>query len=367
MSTYRLLLATTALSTLATAPLGAAEVTPGGNLDIELSGFARFLATGGDWESTQLVDGLSKELDFVNDTEVHVTATGRDEASGLEYGGTIEFEADTNRLDNSDETWLFLRGGFGEVRLGDDDGIADFGGMAVNAAGIAAGTGGLDGTKVDTYVTKVFEPLGTSDATKIAYYTPSFSGFSAGASYTPQLDGIDSGANNGDALASTEVEAQNVLEGALVYEGELGGGETVLGLSGLVGDLKDADEDVFGTGNNYWALQAGAQIELFGLKFAGSYLTEEVGSFEQQGITAGVGYEYGALSFSVNYGLTLDTENADFDNPYILIFSTSYTLAPGLTLDSDIRYVDNDTQGALAEEFEDDSGVAGVVQVGLSF
>ena len=39
---------------------------------------------------------LSRGLDFRNDTEVHVIARGKSEETGLEYGATIEFEADTN-------------------------------------------------------------------------------------------------------------------------------------------------------------------------------------------------------------------------------------------------------------------------------
>jgi hypothetical protein len=37
-------------------------------------------------------------------TAVHVVARGQHDATGLEYGGTIEFEADTSREDDTDET-----------------------------------------------------------------------------------------------------------------------------------------------------------------------------------------------------------------------------------------------------------------------
>ena len=366
MPAHRLLLASTALSGLVAVPssLEAAEVAPGGALDVTLSGFARFLATGGDWDATQLDPDLSRELDFQNDTEVHVIARAKDEQTGLEYGGTIEFEADTNRTDNADETWIFVRGGFGEVRLGDQDGAAAFSGMAVSAATIAAGTGGLDGTQVDTYVTKAYEPLGTSDATKIFYYTPTMAGFQLGGSYTPQLDGIDSGANNGDALATTDVEAQNVVEGAIVFEDELGEVGTTLGVSGLLGEIKD--EATFG-GDDWWALQGGAVLELFGFSLAGSYLIEEEGDFAQQAVTAGIAYEFGPLAVSLNYAYTLETDTYDFDNPSNLILSATYALAPGLTLDGDLAVIDNDLTGELAGEFNDDNGVAGVVQLGLAF
>jgi predicted porin len=135
---------------------------------------------------------LSEDLDFSNDTEVHVILRGKHDASGIEYGGTVEFEADTNRTDNTDESWIFLRGGFGEFRFGDEDGVAD--NSAIGAQTIAAGTGGIDGSIVDAVAIGVVFPTNSNDATKIRYYTPSFGGFQVGVSYTPNQLNVDSGA-----------------------------------------------------------------------------------------------------------------------------------------------------------------------------
>src|SRR3712207_5548857 len=79
----------------------AAETLPGAALDLTITGFARFLAAYGNLQ-TKFDDRSS--FDFRNDTEVHVVAQGVHDATGVEYGGTIEFEADTNREDNTDET-----------------------------------------------------------------------------------------------------------------------------------------------------------------------------------------------------------------------------------------------------------------------
>src|SRR5688500_7375693 len=101
-----------------TTPASTAEVTPGGALDLTISGFMRFLWAYGDLddkprEGIRLGDFNSN--DFLTDTEVHVTLRGVHDA-GLEYGGTIEFEADTAQEEangaNTDETWIFVRGGF---------------------------------------------------------------------------------------------------------------------------------------------------------------------------------------------------------------------------------------------------------------
>ena len=173
-------------SSLATA----AEVLPGGYPDITITGFARFKAHGGDINEARLGDdpNFSNELDFSNDTEVHVLARAKSEQTGLEYGGTVEFEADTNRNDNTDETWVFMRGGWGEVRFGDEDGVAD--NSSVGAQTIAAGTGGIDGSIVDTIGTPMVFLTNSNDATKVRYYTPSFGGLSLGVSYINQKDAV---------------------------------------------------------------------------------------------------------------------------------------------------------------------------------
>ena len=150
MTLRRILLGTSAmvgaglLAAAAPAPVQAAEVKPGGALDLTLTGFLRFEAFGGEQDDRALDDTLSRGLDFRNDTEVHVLARGKSEETGIEYGATVEFEADTNQSLNTDETWLFLRGGWGEVRMGDEDGAAD--NSTVGAQTIAAGTGGIDGS-----------------------------------------------------------------------------------------------------------------------------------------------------------------------------------------------------------------------------
>ena len=201
---------------------GAAEVMPGGALDLTITGFLRAEAFGGQQDDLQLDPELSRGLDFRNDTEIHILARAEDEATGLEYGATIEFEADTNETFNTDESWIFLRGGWGELRLGDQDGVVD--NSTIGGQTIAAGTGGIDGSDaVITAAPVVFLTL-TDDATKIRYYTPSFSGFSVGVSYTPTQEEVDSDALNGQFIANKNgddaMEGQDVVEAGLIYDDE---------------------------------------------------------------------------------------------------------------------------------------------------
>jgi hypothetical protein len=139
MSTVRrLLLGTTALAGFALwlEPAGAAEVQAGGALDIKLSGEARFITSYGNTDDALLDDTVTSGLDFFNDTSVDVRLDGRHDATGIRYGGYIEFQADTNVEENTDETWIYLRGGWGEAHLGDDDGVSSI------SAGIVGGEDG---------------------------------------------------------------------------------------------------------------------------------------------------------------------------------------------------------------------------------
>ena len=187
------------LGTAAAVPAAAAEVTPGGALDLDDHRLCP--VRGVRWRAGRSRAGpdLARGLDFRNDTEVHVIARGKSEQTGLEYGATIEFEADTNTTLNTDETWIFLRGGWGEIRLGDEDGVVD--NSVVGGQTLAAGTGGIDGSDAVIAAAPVVFLANTNDATKVRYYTPSFGGFSFGVSYTPTQEDFNSGTNNGQYFA----------------------------------------------------------------------------------------------------------------------------------------------------------------------
>jgi len=391
MKLRHLILGTTALvgaGVLATAVASPAaaqqeaqgEVTAAGYPDIEIEGFARFRAHGGELDDQQGSPENSRELDFSNDTEVHINASAVSEQTGLEYGATIEFEADTSRTDNTDETWVYLRGGWGEIRLGDEDGVAD--NSSVGAQVIAAGTGGIDGSVIDALAfgdSNVYL-FNTEDATKIRYYTPSFGGFQLGVSYTPQMEDIDSGGGNGDTIADTTNEAEDVFEGGAVYEGDFGGFGITASVVGIVGNVKsleatdDDDANEFGDGD-WWGWQAGLSTEIFGFKVAGSFADESVGDVERTFFTAGIGYEIGPVDTSITYGQILESDNLfaetgqEVGDAGNLVFSATYALAPGLTLDGDVALFDNDLDGDddFAGNGVGDQGWSAVGRVALAF
>ena len=359
------------LGTVAALPAAAAEVTPGGALNLELTGFARFEAFGGEQDDLALNSDRARGLDFRNDTEVHVIARGKSEESGLEYGATIEFEADTNNDLNTDETWIFLRGGWGEIRLGDEDGVVD--NSVVGGQTLAAGTGGIDGSDAVIAAAPLVFLFNSNDATKVRYYTPSFGGLSLGVSYTPTQENLNSGANNGQFFANKDgdlaMQAQNIFEGAIAYDGDFGGVGVLASVVGLYGELKNAAEDAFDD-DKWWGVQTGANIDLWGFKFGGSVAHDEVGNTTREFYTLGIGADFGPIGTSITYGQIFNT-NQDFDeatgigeDAYNLVFSADYAIAPGLVLAGDVSKFDNDS---TTDTGTGDKGVTAVGSVRLAF
>ncbi len=205
--------------------------------------------------------------------------------------------------------------------------------------------------------------------------TPKFGGLNFGVSYTPNLTEIYDGVGNGDTLADTDVAAGDVIEGIAHYSGEVGELEVLASLSGLYGDIKD--EEAAG-GDDYWAAQAGVVLYLFDVGLAGSYLKEEVGSLEVDAITAGIGIslggddeDVGGVSLSLNYGQIISSDDltvneSELGEPYTLVASADYGIAPGLVLQGDIAYFDNDVKGDAANA-DDDNGWFAVTALALEF
>lgn len=341
----------------------AAEIRPGGDLELTISGFAGFLAHGGALDNQREDPEISNGLDFSNDTEVHVLARAEDEEAGLEYGATIEFAADTNDEENTDETWVFVRGGWGEVRVGDEDGPVDE--SVLNGSVVAGGTGGIDGDVVDELAVDAVSPSNTDVATKIRYYTPYFGNWQFGVSYTPNAD------NFGDALATTDLDIGDWVEGAVVYEDEFDTWSIAASLVGSWGRVENRDSETFGGDgeSRVWTYFAGATVDLFDdASIAGGFGDENVGGLEKRYVNAGIGYDFGPLYSSVTHGRVLQTKNYEgVGEPWNLVFSADAELMPGLVLAGDLAYFDNDLDADAEEPTGGDSGWVWVTRLEVAF
>ena len=345
MTSKKVLLGTTAL-------LGAGVIMASGqalaaDFDINLSGFSRFDAYGGD------VDGFSdvnnnRKAGFQTDSEVHVNVTAIDEETGIEYGARIEFETDTNQTTNTDEMWIFTKGGWGEFRFGSEDGPTD--NMRIGGQSIAAGTGGIDGANSVGVVAN--QTANSGDANKIIYYSPVFAGFQLGLSYAHD-------SNGGNGLVQSNVDALHKwTEGGVTYDNSFGAVDLRLSVTANAAEGNgdgDADDD-------YWGGNIGGIVGIAGIDFAlGAFTGQDIpGQGDVDGVTGGVAAALGPANVSITAGYN-DTENDG--NPRQVVFSGDVPLLPGLALQGDLNFFDRDSNDNNA----DDDGVTGVVRLALSY
>ncbi|MFZ1429022.1 MAG: porin [Geminicoccaceae bacterium] len=338
-------------------PGHAAEVGTGGGLAVSIAGFAGMLAYGGALARQNEDPDLADGLDFSNDTEVHVLVKGRAEELGLEYGATIEFEADTDETINTDETWLFLRSGWGEARLGDVDGPVDA--SSLGAFTIAAGTGGIDGDVVSTLTVDAILPITSDTATKIRYYTPAVAGLQLGLSYAPTA--FD---DAGSSVARTDAEIEHWVEAALIYEAEFDRFDLVASLVGSVADVKDDELP----DDRLWTAYAGANLSFDELELGAGLGAEDAGGQRRRYANVGAGRSFGPVYTSITHGRVLDSSGYDgVGEPWNLVLSADLELAPGLLLAGDAAYFDNDLDASARNVTGGDRGWVWVAKLEVVF
>lgn len=342
MQLSKVLLGSTAL--LGVGAIAATDVFAAAHSSVNVEGFVRFEVNGGDTDEKFGDD--TENFDFQTDSEVHVNYRTTDEESGIRYGATVEFETDTNQTINTDEVWMFFSGGFGEVRLGDEDGATD--NSKVGGFTVAAGTGGIDGE--GNVGSSAIAIANSGDNTKVRYYTPTIAGFSAGVSYTPN-DG------SGGSDRAADIDRQDFVEGALVYTGSFGGLDIKGSLIGGFASGENGNDDFQGYGG-------GLQVGLFGFDVAGGIFYDEGvdgnDDDERTIANAGVAAELGPATVSLTYGYVDDDRFDDEESNIVL--SASLGLLPGVSLDGDVSFFE-DFQGGDAGN----DGVTATGRLGVSF
>ena len=341
---------------LTSVPASAAEIGTGGELELTISGYVAMNAYSGALDNQREDPDLSTGLDFGTDTEMYLTLEGEDEEAGLEYGGTVEIEADTSDTENAYSTWVFLSGGWGEARLGDEEGPVDE--SSLGGSTVAAGTGGIDGDIVDAIAVDAVSPTDSGNATKVRYYTPAFGGLQAGVSYTPNDD------DGGDTLAGTDVEIVHWVEAAVTYTEEWEAFDLLASVVGSVGENKNE-----GGKGPIWTGYTGATVTIDDLELGAGFGSEEVSGLEKTYLNGGIGY-YGLdpVYASVTFGRVLRTQGYEgVGEPWNLVLSASLDLAEGLTLAGDVAYFDNDLVPEAHELTGGDDGLVWVTRLEVAF
>ena len=333
----KLLLSTSALAAAATLSANVALAA-----DVNITGSTEFTYMSRD--SGISVTGRSDDK-FTIDSDIAFSFKNKTD-SGLEVGMTIVMENG-----GEDEAYMTVKGGFGSLTLGEDDGAGDkltrtasdlVGPDALNDGGgyVYAGSKDFDGTAVTgtDYLSDDNADLITdiNDANAITYILPNMGGLTVGLSY---LDAGAKAAENGDMTvvgAKYEFTSGNV-NGAIHY-----GNNSISGAS-----AGDASKN-----SNSMALD----ISTGPVRAVIAKAEDDRTTTIKTEVT-----DYG-VSYNIGNGLTIAAvgtqveENTGGETSDITSLSAKYTIASGL--DAYLTYHDYDytagTSGAAASRADDD-------------
>jgi hypothetical protein len=162
-------------------------------------------------------DGTDQDFsgfDVKSDAEIHFKGMTKLD-NGMSVGVNVQLEANSNAGDQIDESYLILKGAFGEINLGSENSAmykmhyapSDYG-IGLNSGDNSSWTATVadaegdsiskSGTFRGPFGSTYIEPNRVNDSTKITYYTPRVSGFQLGVSYSPDGNQDANGQPNRD-------------------------------------------------------------------------------------------------------------------------------------------------------------------------
>ncbi|MEQ8284226.1 porin [Thalassospira sp.] len=341
----KILFATSAL--VAVAAAGSAQASE--KIQLEVGGYMEQWAGVADQDV-----GESKNA-FQSDAEVHFSGkTTLD--NGIEVGAKIELEAETSS-DQIDEQYLFVNGGFGQVKLGKDDSAADSLGITAPSVGPVGVNDGDLTNWVDAYLVDTVPSSG--DQKRVTYFTPNMGGFQAGVSYAD-----DSGSNNND----TATGGDNILSAGVSYQGDFDG--IAIGIS-AVGE-NQGEGNWYGVGatvgfGNFVVGSSWGHIEDDYAQGENSRTGDDTDAFD-----VGVSYAMDAAKVSLGYGYA-EYGNRDIDPSSTVTnragtgeistvdLGLAYTLGAGVTWKSSVFWFDDDSNNVAIADNDGYGAVTGLV------
>ncbi len=332
---------------MGTTALVAAAVTTGVAAD-EMMAEPISLSVGGNshWGIAIVDNDMDKDttddVAFSNDVELRFSgSTVLD--SGIEVGVRFEIEGEESS-DQGDETYMYLEGSFGTIRVGNDDPASYSMSTAAPYATYLYGinTPYWSGSISSAGWHSTFAGADAGDSASAMYFSPVINGFQFGVSYAPEA-----GAEARSGTASRTKGGEVFGVGAR-YDGAFGDvGVTFAGgyASQDVPAVMAADPVEATPGNpgsaevaaapgrtvNDWS--AGVVVSMSGVSVGGSYRAVDpdmqgVDDVEQYDV--GISYGEGPWTVSINYGEKTQ-DSAMLDNGYARLMG-NYNLGPGINL-----------------------------------
>jgi outer membrane protein OmpU len=295
----------------------------------------------------------TRNIVFRQDVEVHFKGeTTLD--NGLTVGAQIQLEGQQSD-DQIDEVWAYFKGGWGQVRFGDDDDATEqLHYLIPNASNLF----GVDTPYFEFsnnhagFHNGVFQTNSTvlnisSDATKIIYFSPTFAGFSFAASYAPDRRGEDTysywSGPGGTTNSNNTGQVQNVFAAALNFDHDFNGVSLATGIGFAEGQF----EQTGGSTNvsTTWGVDGHLIVSFSGFTIGGAgqfrdnwqsasgadlWVAGVGGTYNWDAWTVGLSYSHGDYEYAGS-GSSSDTID-------IVQLTGRYDLGPGISLDSMVGY-----------------------------
>lgn len=330
-------------------------------------------AYGGNFsESDRSGDGgaNNQEHGLLQDVEVHFKGeTTLD--NGLTVGVRIELEGQEQAGDQVDETWAYISGSWGQLRVGDEDNVAA--NMAVSApyAGVFSATSPWfsffnagDQTNNAWASDSNYNALNEfGDASKLYYNSPAFNGFSFGISYAP--DGSQDTRSPGLNADNTNNGLQDIGSVAVAYSGEIAG----ISVGASLGYIQSRTETE-GVNNsqqdpNAW--HTGLSLGYGNWKVGGTYSAHDTDDHTFNFDVWDVGVTYGVSAWSVGLGyseVAVSTAfNVEDDENSVLTLGVGYALGGGVTLGAALsnNNFNNNSAGGNGADYNATAAMMGMI------
>jgi outer membrane protein OmpU len=266
--------------------------------------------------------------------------------------------APNSSLDTVKRSYGYIRTGFGEVRIGDDDDARRQKAMTAPIAGPLFGANTPDmsfsnGPGITNTTMRKLE--GEKRVSRLAYFTPTIAGFSFAASYAP---GGEKGSSGTIAPNTTPTQGVAVVNNAVSAAGSYSGKFGDFGLDAYVGG--STGHRVYATPignsitgrNNPLAVSGGGVLTWGPFAFGGAYEylydrdtpnnTATISSGHQSRHTWDIGGRYTIGPFAVSLDWTRailqnrDVNSSAYNDVFAL--ATDYVLGPGIDVGVGIDY-----------------------------
>lgn len=301
-----------------------------------------------------------------NDSEIHFSGVTRLD-NGVNVEVVVELETDTVKGGASiDDSFVRLTGGFGEIQVGAISNAVSGLSTVAPSAGVTSSNDGDGGNVIiapDAVSVSADTLIGTGNEMRIAYYSPTFSGFTVGASFMPSSETADTmpavGGNGG-----TDTQEYNI---ALGYNAKLGS----LDVSADVG-YGETHGDVASSSKGW---RTGINIGFGNVVVGGSYRkTSEIDNLvagtasspEETAFDAGITYASGSWAIGVNIlNVTAPKSTAvqGDDESTQVFLGASYNLGPGIDLLGNVFRVDWDDETTADANNNDGWGALGGISI----